>query len=132
MPPTPPTIGEKDVSDFATFLVSTRPKTVAELSEELNKLVGAVRETGKAGSLTLTITLKPVDGSTSVLGVHDVIKVRKPEHTRMGSLAYPDSNNRLSRSDPNSMPLFEDESDVRSAPETANPSTGEVKEAPNS
>lgn len=117
--------GDQDRGDFAAFLVATRPKTNTELTEELNKLVGAVRDTGKAGSLTLTITLKPVDGSTDVLAVHDVIKVKKPEHTRLGSLAYPDRNNNLKRTDPNSMPLFEEE-DIKNV----DLQTGEIKEAP--
>lgn len=119
----------KEPGDFAAFLASTRPKTNRELSEELKKLVGAVKDTGKGGSITLTIQIKPVDGSTTVVGVHDAIKVNRPEHTRLGSLAYPDSDNNLSRTDPNSMPLFEDENDIRDAP-VADPQTGEIKEAP--
>jgi hypothetical protein len=114
------------MGDFASFLASTRPKTNTELSDEMRRLVGAVKDTGKAGSLTLTITLKPVDGSTDVLGVHDQIKVKMPEHTRLGSLAYPDRDNNLSRSDPNTMPLWDD--DVRSAP--VDLATGEIKEPP--
>lgn len=117
----------QEYGDFATFLASTRPKTNRELSEELNKLVAAVKDTGKAGTVTLTITIKPVDGGTNVLAVHDVIKVKKPEHNRLGSLAYPDQNNNLSRSDPNTMPLFDD--DIRDAP-AADPHTGEIKDVP--
>lgn len=120
---------EQEPGDFAAFLASTRPKTNAELAEELKRLVGAVRDTGKAGSLTLTISIKPVDGSTEVVAVHDVIKVNKPEHTRLGSLAYPDNENNLKRTDPNSMPLFEDDEDIKDAP-VADPQTGEIKEAP--
>jgi hypothetical protein len=116
----------KDVGDFATFLASTRPKTNVEMSDELNKLVQAVQDTGKQGSLTLTITLKPVDGSTSVLAVHDAIKAKRPEHTRLGSLAYPDSDHNLKRSDPNTMPLFNDE-DIRDTP-AHDPRTGEIKD----
>jgi hypothetical protein len=119
---------EQEYGDFATFLASTRPKTNRELSEELNNLVGAVKDTGKPGTVTLTITIKPVDGSTNVLAVHDVIKVKKPEHNRLGSLAYPDIKNNLSRTDPTTMPLFEDD-DIRDA--GADPSTGEIKDVRN-
>lgn len=118
-----------DVGDFATFLASTRPKTNVEMSTELNKLTGAVRDTGKQGSLTLTITLKPVDGSTEVIAVHDVIKVKKPEHTRLGSLAFPDRDNNLKRTDPNSMPLFDTDEDIRGGVDV-DMETGEVKEGP--
>lgn len=127
---TAPGATAQDSGDFATFLASTRPKTNVELSEELQKLVAAVKDTGKAGSLTLTITLKPVDGSTNVLGVHDAIKVNKPERNRLGSLAYPDKNNNLSRTDPNTMPLFDDADLIKDM--GADASTGEVKDAPQS
>lgn len=125
-----PKAGTQEAGDFATFLASTRPKTNVEMSEELQKLVAAVKDTGKQGSITLTITLKPVDGTTDVLGVHDAIKVSKPERTRLGSLAYPDKNNNLSRTDPNTMPLFDDADLIRDM--GADASTGEVKEPPRS
>lgn len=121
---------KQEVGDFATFLASTRPKTNTELSEELNKLVAAVRDTGKPGSLTLTVTVKPVDGGTTVLAVHDVIKTKRPEHNRLGSLAYPDRNNNLTRTDPNTMPLFDTDDDIREP--DVNLATGEVKEPPTS
>lgn len=123
------TEGEKEPGDFAAFLASTRPKTNLEMAEELKKLVGAVRDTGKAGSLTLTIKVAPVDGSTDVVAVHDVVKANRPEHTRLPSLAYPDRENNLKRTDPNSMPLFETDEDIKDAP-AADPRTGEIKEAP--
>lgn len=115
-------------TDFAAFLASTRPKTARELGEELQRLVGRVRDTGKAGQIQLTVKISPVDGDTSVLSVNDEIKVRAPEHTRMGSLAWPDAANNLTRTDPNAMPLFDD--DVRTP--AFDPRTGEIKEAPES
>lgn len=119
----------EEYGDFAAFISSSRPKTNAELSEELNKLVAAVRDTGKAGSIQLTIVVKPLDGGVSVLSVNDQIKVKRPERNREASIAYPDHNNNLSRRDPSSMPLFDD--DIRDAP-TTNLATGEVKDVPNS
>jgi hypothetical protein len=124
--PSEPT--KKESGDFAAFLASIRPNTNTELADELTTLVQAVKDTGKAGTLTLTLTIKPVDGSTNVVGVHDVIKVKKPERTRMGSLAYPDKNNNLSRTDPASMPLFETDDDIKSA--DVDLQTGEIKEPP--
>lgn len=124
-----------DASNFAAFLASTRPKSARELGEELQRLVGRVRDTGKAGTLTYTLKVAPVDGGTEVLAVNDEIKVRLPEHARQGSLAWPDAANNLQRSDPNTMPLFDDDlrspspsrdDDVRMPAHDAQ--TGEIKE----
>lgn len=117
---------EEDGVDFAAFLATVRPKTVAEASEAMRDLVGKVRDTGKKGTLTLTITVAPFEADSSVLTINDEIKVRAPEHTRKPALAWPDDRNNLSRSDPSQMPLWED---VRTA-EPFNPESGEIKEPP--
>lgn len=129
MPRPSSTTTSQDSGSFAAFLATTRPKTVEELADELRKLVGKIRDTGKAGSITLTLKISPVDGDTNVLSVNDEIKVRAPEHTRQGSLAFPDAVNNLSRHDPNTMPLFDE--DLRTPEPEYDPRTGEIKEAPN-
>lgn len=123
----PDTDQEEAAANFAAILATIRPKTVAELSDALRELVGKVRDTGKGGSLTLTIEVKPLDGDSNVLTVNDQIRVKAPEHSRKGSLAFPDAHGNLSRSDPNTMPLFDD-SDLRTA--DVDPRTGEIKEPP--
>lgn len=138
----------EEPANFAAFLASTRPKSVIELGEELQRLVGRVIDTGKAGSLTYTVKIAPVDKQTDVLSVNDEIKVRLPEHTRQGSLAWPDADHNLTRHDPNTMPLFDEnlrspaftrEDDVRSPAARRDddlrtpdydPATGEIKEPP--
>lgn len=115
-------------ADFAAFLATVRPKTVRELGDTLRDLTGKVLDTGKKGTLTLTITLTPIDGGDA-LSVNDEIRVKAPEHTRQGSIAYPDADGNLSRSDPNAMPLFRDEEDLRTAGDF-DPRTGEMKEPP--
>jgi hypothetical protein len=127
----------EEPGSFAAFLALTRPKTVIELSDELRKLVGKVRDTGKKGTLTLTVTISPVDDG-DVLAVNDEIKVRAPEHARKGSLAWADSDGNLTNRDPNTMPLFDEDlrspafsvdDDVRSMPEH-DARVGEIKEPP--
>jgi hypothetical protein len=39
--------------------------------------------------------------------VNDEIRVKAPEHTRQGSLAFPDDDNNLSRTAQDQMPLFD-------------------------
>lgn len=119
-----------DEIDFATFLATVRPRTADELGEKLRSVVRAVKDTGKVGSVTLTVQIKPLDGDVSIMQVFDQIKVNIPEHDRKGSLAYPDESDNLTRSDPNSLPLFQDESDIKSPPTT--PAHEDVKEPPQS
>jgi len=116
---------------FAAVLASIRPKTDTELAEGLNSLVESVQATGKAGSLTVRFEVKPADGGGTAVIVNDKIALKLPEKNRAGSIAYIGEGNRLQRTDPSAMPLFNDD-DIRDAPQNANPRTGEIKEAPKS
>jgi hypothetical protein len=62
----------------------------------------------------------------SALKVNDKITVKRPEKNRQGSITYVDRDHTLSRRDPSSMPLFDDD-DIRNAP-AHDPATGEIKE----
>jgi hypothetical protein len=124
--------------DFAALLATVRPNTVREMSDEMRSLVQKLKATGKAGSITLTISIKPMDGDVSVLSVNDEIRVKAPEHTRKPALAWSDDDGNLSRSDPNTMPLFDEDlrvpkqsrdEDVRQMPDF-DARTGEIKEPP--
>lgn len=118
---------EAAAANFAAILATIRPHTVTELSDGLRELVQKVQDTGKQGSITLTLTVKPLDGDSNVLTVNDEIRVKAPEHSRKGSIAFPDHWGNLSRSDPHTMPLF-DEGDLRTpATDTAD---AEIKEPP--
>ncbi|CAN5420520.1 hypothetical protein BH09ACT9_BH09ACT9_00200 [soil metagenome] len=116
----------KEPGSFAAFLAQQRPKTDIELYEELRKLVAAVRDTGKQGTIAVKITVKPLDDSGSALVINDEITVKRPERNRDNSIAYVDVDNNLHRRDPSSMPLFNDD-DIRDMP-AHNPATGEVKD----
>jgi hypothetical protein len=118
-----------DRPSFAAVLASIRPKTDVELAEELTKLIAAVKETGKAGSLTVRFDVKLVDGGGTAVIVNDKIAKKFPEKNREGSIAYIGEGDRLQRTDPSAMPLFDE--DIRDAPQHADPATGEIKEAPN-
>lgn len=97
--------------------------TQDELSEGLHDLIARVQDTGKKGSLSLTITVAPLKGDNHVLVVSDEIKLRLPEHDRQSSLFYPDKHGNLSRKDPGQLE-FEG---IRGL-ETADTTTGEIKE----
>lgn len=96
--------GNVPVRPFADFLrEQSRGTTHDELSEGLRDLVSRVRDTGKKGSLTLTLTVELMKGSDSALIVSDEIKLRLPEHARGTSLFFADNDGNLVRDDPNQL-----------------------------
>lgn len=115
---------------FAAMLAQVRPRTDVEAAETLRKVIEAVKATGKVGSITIRLDVKPADGLSDAVVVYDRIAQKVPEKTREGSMAFITKDGDLSRSDPSQMPLFEDE-DVRDASANADPRTGEIKETPN-
>lgn len=71
-----------------------------ELSDALQELVAAVAEEGKAGKLTLTISLKPADTKDGALYVSDDIKISPPRRSKSGSIFFVSPDNTLIREDP--------------------------------
>lgn len=116
---------KKARESFAAVLASIRPRTDTELADGLTQLIEAVKATGKAGSLAVKFDVKLVDGGGTAVLINDKITVKLPEKNREGSIAYIGDGNRLQRTDPSAMPLFED--DIRTAPDY-DPRTGEIKE----
>jgi len=113
---------------FAAVLASIRPRTDVELAEGLVRLIEAVKTTGKAGTLTVRFDVKPLDGGNTAVLINDKIQTKLPEKNREGSIAYIGDGNRLQRTDPTAMPLFDE--DIRDAG-GVDPRTGEIKEVPN-
>lgn len=125
--PMPDTKPEVSTGSFAAVLASIRPRTDTELAENLTTLIEAVQATGKAGRLTVTFEVKPLDGGGSAVMFNDKITVKLPEKNREGSIAYVGRDSKLQRTDPSAMPLF-DTDDIRDAGMAVDLQTGEVKE----
>jgi len=116
---------EVEPRPFATFLIEqNRGKTHQELSFGLRDLVAKVEDTGKKGSLTLTITIEPLKGNEDALQVSDVIKLNLPEHNRGASIFFRGKDGNLQRDDPNQTSIFDDLREVPPPP-GVNPVTGE-------
>jgi hypothetical protein len=113
---------------FAAILASIRPKTDVELAEAMRSVLAAVKDTGKPGSLTVKFDIKLVNPGGSEVIFSDKITSNLPERNREGSIAYTDQLNNLSRRDPSSMPLFEEDAHDMPAYDHA---TGEVKDLDN-
>lgn len=99
-----PSPDESTVRPFGTFLLEqAQGRSHDELSDNLHELIARVRETGKKGSLTYTVTVSPLDKEVYSLKVEDSINLKLPEHDRPTSIFYPDAEGNLSRRDPRQM-----------------------------
>lgn len=88
---------------FATTLAALgKGNNLAELSSELNRLVRAVRDTGKKGKLVYTLNLDPVEGTDGAQVVaSDAIKCVSPSPDRKSTLFFTTDDGELTRRDPN-------------------------------
>jgi len=72
----------------------------SDISRDLADLVQAIRETGRAGSITVTLSLKPVTaGDGTQLIVEDKVTVKKPMPQRGSTVLFATEDNELSRRD---------------------------------
>lgn len=94
---------------FAAFVQEQRNGGLhSELSDALTELVTAARETGRAGTITLSIKVAP-NKDNSTVTVSDKVKVTLPEPERGAGIFFFDDEGNLTRSNPNqtSLPLRE-------------------------
>jgi hypothetical protein len=95
------------VRPFADVLSEISKGTVAdEAATELAKLVAAVQETGKKGSVTVTIQVAPYKGNDEVVNVSAAVIAKPPRAETPTSIFYTSADGNLSRNDPNALPLF--------------------------
>lgn len=99
------------VRPFAEFLQQQRRGVLhGELSDALHGLLSAVKDTGKAGKLQLTISVKPAaKGNAEQVLISDVVAVKAPAVDRPESIFFLDDSGNLTRSDPRQpeLPLVE-------------------------
>lgn len=95
------------IRPFADFLrEQSAGKTHDDLTTGLAEVVAAVKDTGKKGTITLTITVAPLDKNGNALTVTDSIKKAVPQHDRRKSIFYADNSGNLTKDDP-MQPTFE-------------------------
>ena len=91
---------------FAAFLQEQRRGALhGELSERLQELVLAVEEHRKAGTLTLTLSVKP--NGNGVVTISDKVVVKVPEGERGSSIFFTDEAGNLVR-DPRGQTTIDD------------------------
>jgi len=75
-------------------------------SRKLAELVQAVDETGKGGSLTITIKVKPENGGGSQKTLACEVKAKMPEAALAEAIFFSDDEGALHRSDPTQREMF--------------------------
>jgi len=76
-------------------------QAIDDLGEEMNGLTEAIRQAGRGGKMTLTITAKPASkGAISTLLLDLAITVKKPVKESESTIFYATDDNVLQRNDP--------------------------------
>lgn len=123
------TTEKPELRDYAAVLLDL-PGAHLDATEQLNKLIGAVRDTGKTGTLTVKIKVSVGKLDNTTLELLPDVSVSIPKMPLRGGVFYADDTNNPTKDDPAQLWRGDD---IRSAPTFAdiNLSTGEViKEAP--
>lgn len=95
-----------DVKNFCDTLEQIRyGELIKELSRELNALTRACSETGKAGTMSLTLKLKP--GKSGQIELADTVVVKAPEFERGSTLMFATPEFNLQREDPRQLRIDE-------------------------
>jgi hypothetical protein len=89
---------------FTDTLMALRFGTLADdLTDELNRLTAACSATGKQGTLTLVLKLKP--GKGGQIEVSDDIKTKLPEDEKGSSIMFATPDGNLQREDPRQLQI---------------------------
>lgn len=96
---------DRQVKPFAAVLQEiAKGKAHTRLSEALAELVVAVTETEKKGTLTLTLTVEPMKGTTETLTVSANCTLKLPQE-QQASVFFATDDGQLVRNDPRQMDL---------------------------
>ena len=107
---------------FMRTLADIRTGSAAgEASDALQKLITAVRATGKGGTLTVKLKIKPATtGDCAMVTIEDDVEVKLPKPNRAQSLMYTTEDGSLTRQDPRQMEIplriVEDKKEIREVP----------------
>lgn len=75
-------------------------RTQEELSEKLNEVVNACRDTGKVGEITLKIKVYPDKGDTGQYFLKDDVTTKAPKPDRGQTIMFGTPEGNLQRNDP--------------------------------
>lgn len=72
-------------------------EVIEDLAAQLQELVQAVQITGRAGSVTLRLDVKPMDSGTEAFVVADTITAKPPRIKSAGTVMFPTPEGNLTR-----------------------------------
>lgn len=75
-------------------------EALLDLAEQLQQVVNAVTDSGKTGSLTLTIEVKPFEKHSGALVLRDSIKTKLPKIETRGTVLFSTPDGNLTRNNP--------------------------------
>lgn len=79
-----------------------------EANKEMQDLVKAIKDTGMAGEVTLTLKIKPDKNDPRLVTLEPDFKIKKPRKKFSPGHAFITSDNGLSRDDPAQLELLEE------------------------
>ncbi|WP_051898625.1 hypothetical protein [Sciscionella sediminilitoris] len=92
---------------FLAFLAEhNKGRTARELDAQVMALVAAVCETGRAGKLTYTVSVKPSKAGEAMVEVTDDIKPALPRFDRKTDIWFASNSGELSREHPHQSGLW--------------------------
>lgn len=83
-------------------------RVVDSVSEELEQVIKAVRHTGKAGALTIKMTIKPRDEDGEQVNIAFAITPKLPQAPVPEAVFFTTLDGDLLRDDPNQREIFRD------------------------
>lgn len=82
---------------------------IQDAAKDLNELSRAVRETGKAGSLTIKLTVEPDKTDNTVVTIQPDVTLKLPKKPRGKGIFYvDDKTGELTRDDPRQLELLKE------------------------
>lgn len=95
----------KSETEFATILLThAKGRAHDEATSKMRELVEAVQRLGKSGSISITLSVHPVENNREVVRIQDSVKASIPTEKR-SSMWFPDDDGGLHRNDPNQREL---------------------------
>lgn len=73
---------------------------LTDMQDQLQQLVTAVGDTGKAGKLTLTLEVKPFERAEGAMVIRDTLKLGLPKIESKGTVMFATPNGALQRNNP--------------------------------
>lgn len=82
---------------------------IHDAAKDLNELVRAVKETNKAGSITIKMTVEPDKTDSTVVTIQPEVTLKLPKKPRAKGIFYVDEKNYdLTREDPRQLELLKE------------------------